>query len=507
MYINKLSNSTYIFSDAFFLKAIILINVLALFILLVVPEKYNLLIKQLSLVFSLKLFLVSFIVYGIHFITLSENNSLTNLSNALQVVTVLEIYNNKVAFCVDNISLLLIVLTTFINFVCITISLELPNFKLFSLCFFIMNLLLFIVWTTFDIFLFYIFFESVLIPMFIVINFWGSRARKIRAAYLFFMYTVAGSMPMLLAILYIYAKTGTTNIFALQLAAVHQFNFVEQKWLWLAFFLAFAVKVPMAPVHLWLPEAHVEAPTAGSVILAGVLLKLGSYGMLRFLNPLFTQGGIYFTPLVQTLAVCSVVFAALTALRQNDLKRVIAYASISHMNLIVIGIFSLSVYAVEGAIFQMISHGLVASLLFLMVGILYDRSGTRLIANYSGLAIIMPRFASYFLIATIANMAFPGTCNFVGEVLLFVGIFMVNVNTGYLSAIGIFLAATYSIWLYNRVFCGNLSDKVTSFTDIDNLDAFIIQIFIFFILLLGFNPAFVTNFVYYDSLYLLACSV
>jgi proton-translocating NADH-quinone oxidoreductase chain M len=492
-----------LFSDAFFLKAMVLITLFALFFIAATPEKFAFLTKQLSLIFSLKLFLVSFFVYGIHFSVLSTNDTATNLSGALQVISVLEIYNNKIAFCVDNISLLLIVLTTFVNFVCITISLELPNFKLFSLCFFIMNLLLFVVWTTFDVFIFYIFFESVLIPMFVVINFWGSRARKIRAAYMFFLYTVAGSLPMLLAILYIYVKTGTTNIFALQI--LNFFNFTEQKWLWLAFFLAFAVKVPMAPLHLWLPEAHVEAPTAGSVVLAGVLLKLGSYGMLRFLNPLFVLGGLYFTPLVQTLAIASVVFAALTALRQNDLKRVIAYASISHMNLIVIGIFSLSVYAVEGAIFQMISHGLVASLLFLMVGILYDRSGTRLIANYSGLAVIMPTFASYFLIATIANAAFPFTCNFVGEVLLFIGIFLVNVNVGYLSALGIFLSATYSFWLYNRVFCGNLSDTVTSFTDIDFLDAFIIRVFLFFIILLGACPQYITNFVYFDSLYLCAC--
>ena len=407
--------------DATLFQAMLAINILAVFALSFVPEKFTLLLKQFSLLVSLKLFLLSLFAYAAHYSVLNE-------AVQIQVVTVFEIYSNKIAFCIDNVSLVLIVLTCFINFVCITISLELPNFKRFALCFFVMSLFLFIVWTSFDVFIFYIFFESVLIPMFFVISFWGSRARKIRAAYLFFMYTVAGSLPMLLAILYIYSKTGTTNVFALQ--AVNFFSFSEQKWLWLAFFLAFAVKVPMCPLHLWLAEAHVEAPTAGSVVLAGVLLKLGSYGMLRFLNPLFSQGGVFFTPLVQVLAICSVVYAALTALRQNDLKRVIAYASISHMNLIVLGIFSLSIYAIEGAVFQMISHGLVASLLFLMVGILYDRSGTRLIANYSGLTIIMPTFASYFLLATISNMAFPGSCNFVGEILLFAGIFMVNTTTG-----------------------------------------------------------------------------
>ena len=363
---------------------------------------------------------------------------------------------------------------TFLVFVCIAISLELPNFKLFALSFFVMELLLLIVWVVFDIFIFYIFFESVLIPMFVIIKFWGSRARKTRAAYLFFLYTVIGSMPMLFAVIYIYLKAGTTNVFVLQLLNI--FTFIEQKWLWLAFFLAFAVKVPMFPFHLWLAEAHVEAPTAGSVILAGVLLKLGSYGMLRFLNPLFSIAGIYFTPLVQAVSICGIVYASLTALRQNDFKRVIAYASIAHMNLIIVGIFSLSIYSIQGAVFQMISHGLIASLLFLLVGILYDRSGTRLIKNYVGLAIVMPTYATYFLLSTIANMAFPGTSSFAGEFLLFLGIFLVNVNTGFLSALGIFLCSTYSIWLYNRTMCGNLSDQVLSYTDIDFLDVFIIRV-------------------------------
>lgn len=490
------------FSDFFFFFLLILVNILAIILILIMPEKHLFLIKQLSLVFSLKLFLISLVLYKVHFNVLVVGGNA--LSSSFKIFKVLEIYNNKIAFCCDNISLLLIILTTFLVFICIAISLELPNFKAFVLSFFIMELLLLIVWVVFDIFIFYIFFESVLIPMFVIIKFWGSRARKTRAAYLFFLYTVIGSMPMLFAIMYIYLKVGTTNVFVLQLMSL--FTFTEQKWLWLAFFLAFAVKVPMFPFHLWLPEAHVEAPTAGSVILAGVLLKLGSYGMLRFLNPLFGVAGVYFTPLVQTISVCGILYASLTALRQNDFKRVIAYASIAHMNLIVIGIFSLSLYSIQGAIFQMISHGLVASLLFLLVGILYDRSGTRLISNYVGLAVIMPTYATYFLIATIANMAFPGSCSFVGEFLLFLGIFLVNVNTGVLSAVGIFLCSTYSIWLYNRTMCGNLSDQVLSYTDIDKLDVFIIRVLLFFIILFGIYPHFITTFIYFDSLYLLLIS-
>jgi proton-translocating NADH-quinone oxidoreductase chain M len=483
----------FFYSDNFFFKTILFLNFLALVVVSVLPSKYLFLIKQLSLLFSLKLFLISFLVY----VTRKEFQDFS-----INTVEVFDLYNNKIAFSCDSISLLLIVLTTFLTFICLLISLELPNFKLFSICFLVMQFLLLIVWVVCDVFVFYIFFESVLIPMFVVINFWGSRARKIRAAYLFFMYTVIGSLPMLLALLYIYAKVGTTNMFALQL--VNYFTFNEQKWLWLAFFLAFAVKVPLVPFHLWLAEAHVESPTAGSVMLAGVLLKLGSYAMLRFLNPLFVYAGLYFTPFVHTLAICSIIYASLTALRQNDFKRVIAYASIAHMGLIVIGLFSLSIYAIEGAIFQMLAHGLTAALLFLMVGILYDRSGSRLIANYSGLTMIMPTFATYFLIATIANMAFPLTANFVGEILLFSGIFLVNQTVGFISALGIFLVSTYSIWLYNRIFFGNINEQVQSYTDIDSLDKFVIQILLFGILGLGAYPAYITSFVYYDSLYLLS---
>ena len=494
------TNADFFFSDLFFIKLLILFNLLAILIIVLIPKKYNLLIKQVSILFSLVFFLISLLLYKSRFVNLLETGN--SFFSSFKILTTIDILNNKIPFCCDNISFLLIILTTFLIFICLLISLELPEFKLYSICFFTIELILLVVWTVFDVFLFYIFFESVLIPMFIIILFWGSRDRKIRAAYLFFMYTVIGSLPMLFSILYIYSKAGTTNVFLLQLNNFFSFN--EQKFLWLTFFLAFAVKVPMVPFHLWLPEAHVEAPTAGSVILAGVLLKLGSYGMIRFLNPLFVIGGVYFTPFVQTMSICGIIYASLTALRQNDLKRIIAYASIAHMNLIVIGIFSLSIYAMEGAILQMISHGLVASLLFLMIGIVYDRSGTRLLKNYSGLTTVMPTFSSYFLIATIANMAFPGTCNFAGEILLFLGIFLTNVNTGYLSAIGIFLCATYSIWLYNRIMCGNITKEVSNFTDIDYLDVFICRVFIFCILLFGLYPHFATVFIYSDSLYLLS---
>ena len=472
--------------DLPFMKTLLLSTILGVIAISIVPERW---VKQLSLLLTLKLVLLSLVAYIIRPL------------NAPTTVGVLTVYEHKIGFACDTISLLLILLTALVIFIALFISLDLPNFKYLAICFISMELLLFVVWIVMDVFLFYIFFESVLIPMFLIVQVWGSRARKVRAAYLLFMYTVAGSLPMLVSLIYIQWKVGTTSLFALQ--SLDLFSFTEQRWLWLAFFLAFAVKVPMFPVHLWLPEAHVEAPTAGSLVLAGVLLKLGSYAMIRFLNPIFPIAGIYFTPMVHTLALLGVIFGSLTALRQNDLKRVIAYASIAHMNLIVLGIFSPSIYSMEGAVFQMISHGLVASLLFLMVGILYDRSGTRLISNYSGLAIIMPTFAAYFLLATISNMAFPGTSNFVGEAILFSGIFLVNPYSGYLAAAGIFLCATYSIWLYNRVFYGTLGTAVSFHGDLDPLEKFAIELLLFFIFVLGFFPSYVTSFIHNDCLGLL----
>ena len=466
-----LSNNSTTFSVLSLFFFMLFLNFFIIIFILLIPSKYNIIIKQVSLLFSSKIFIISMMIYKINFLDLLSIQKSLNFS--IEICNTALFINNKIFFSCDNISTVLIVLTTFLTFICLVISLEIGNFKTYSICFLIMELLLLIVWSVFDIFIFYLFFESVLIPMFLIIKLYGSRSRKIRAAFLFFMYTVVGSISMLIAILFMYNRTGTCNTLYYQL--INNFTLIEQKYLWIAFFLAFAVKVPMFPFHLWLPEAHVEAPTSGSVILAGVLLKLGSYGMLRFLNPFFNHAGIFFTPFVHTLSICGIIYASLTAFRQNDLKRVIAYASIAHMNLIVIGVFSNSIYAFQGVIFQMIGHGLVASLLFLMVGIIYDRSLTRLISNYSGLTIIMPTFSTFFLFATIANMAFPGTSNFIGEILLFFGIFLTNPISGYFSVLGIFLCSTYSIWLFNRIMYVTLSESITNFKDVDSLDLVVIS--------------------------------
>jgi len=295
--------------------------------------------------------------------------------------------------------------------------------------------------------------------MYFIIGVWGSRQRKILAAYYFFLYTLLGSVLMLISILYIYWQVGATDY---ELLLAFSFSELEQKLLWFTFFLAFASKVPMLPVHLWLPEAHVEAPTAGSVILAGVLLKLGTYGFIRFSLPLFPKASFFFTPLVYTIAVIGIVYTSFTAIRQTDFKRIIAYTSIAHMNLVILGIFSFNNMGIEGAIFQSLSHGFVASALFLIIGIVYDRYRTRIVQYYGGLAAIMPIYITVFLFFTMANIALPGTSSFIGEFLILAGSFKVNTSITFLGATGMVIGGGYSLWLFNRIAYGNLKTQYTN---------------------------------------------
>jgi proton-translocating NADH-quinone oxidoreductase chain M len=302
--------------------------------------------------------------------------------------------------------------------------------------------------------------------MFLIVGIWGSRERKILAAYYFFLYTLLGSVVMLLATLYILEQVGTTDY---EVLLTFSFSEVEQKFLWFAFFLSFASKVPMVPVHLWLPEAHVEAPTAGSVILAGVLLKLGTYGFLRFSLPLFPQASFFFAPLVYTIAAIGIVYTSFTAIRQTDFKRIIAYTSIAHMNLVMLGIFSFNSVGIEGAIFQSLSHGFVASALFLVIGVVYDRYRTRLVQYYGGLASTMPVYVFIFLFFTMANIGLPGTSSFIGEFLILAGSFKVNTSITFLGATGMVIGGAYSLWLFNRVSYGNLKIQYTTqFLDISS---------------------------------------
>jgi len=361
-----------------------------------------------------------------------------------------------------------------LTFLCVLASWNniLKNIKYYFIAFLILEFFLIIVFCVLDLLLFYIFFESVLIPMFLIIGLWGSRERKIRAAYFFFFFTLLGSVLMLLSILYLYYQVGTTDYEILLTVFLTQ---KEQKVLWIAFFFSFAAKVPMLPVHVWLPEAHVEAPTAGSVILAGILLKLGTYGIIRFLLPLFFKACLFYTPLVYSISIIGIIYTSLTAIRQTDFKRIIAYTSIAHMNLVIVGLFSFNSNGIEGAVLQSISHGFISSALFLIIGVVYDRYHTRMIKYYSGLVHLMPIYTIIFLFFTLANIGFPGTGSFIGEFLILLGSFIKNTTVTVLGATGMVLGGCYSLWLYNRIAYGNIKTQYLKiFMDLNKREFFFI---------------------------------
>lgn len=396
------------------------------------------------------------------------------------------ILNLDFFFGLDGISIFFFLLTTLLIFLCVLFSWGNTNYKelLFNLL--SLELLLLLVFSVLDLFLFYVFFEAILIPLFILIGFLGSRARKIRAAYLIFFYTLIGSLLMLLGIIYIYTQVGTLNILYI---SAFNFTFEEQKWLWLAFFLSFSSKIPMFPFHIWLPEAHVEAPTVGSVLLAGILLKLGVYGFLRFSLTLFPEASIYFSPLVYILSLIGIIYTSLTAIRQTDIKRIIAYSSIAHMNLVTLGLFSITISGIEGSIIQSISHGFVSGGLFLMIGMLYDRYHSRLLFYYSGLVHTMPLYSAFLLVFILANIAMPGTSSFIGEVMLFLGVFRVNTLVCILSALGVILCGAYSLWFYNRIIFGNLKISYTKkFKDINLREVVILLTLLIPIFIMGIYP-------------------
>lgn len=398
----------------------------------------------------------------------------------------------------DGISLSLIVLTTFLIPLCLLSSwdlIRLRDYPLFISCMFAIEFFLLLAFSSLDLFLFYVSFESVLIPMFLIVGIYGSRERKMRASYFFFLYTLIGSLFFLITLAIILFETGTTNYIYLSHCV---FSVPMQKLFWLGFFLSFAVKVPMIPFHIWLPEAHVEAPTVGSMILAGLLLKLGTYGFLRFSLVLFPQANIYFSPVVFVLGSLSIIFASLSAARQSDIKRIIAYSSIAHMNLVVIGIFTMNIDALNGTMVQMISHGFVSCALFFLIGIIYHRYHTRLIYYYSGLNHYMPIFIFFFLIFTLANISLPGTSSFVGEFLLFIGIFDYSPFIGFLGATSLVLGGIYMLWLFNRVAYTNLKQNLVYFGDVSKKEFFVLTFFCFFTILIGIKPDFLINFFNYN---------
>lgn len=357
-----------------------------------------------------------------------------------------------------------------------------------------MEVLLVITFTTLDLFYFYVFFESLLIPMFILIGVWGARKRKIKAGYLFFLYTLFGSLVMLFGVLYLFMITGSTNYFVLLNTVLEP---EQQRLIWFCFFMAFAVKMPLYPFHIWLPEAHVEAPTVGSMLLASLLLKLGGYGFLRFSLSMLQEGSAYFNSLVSTLALLGVIYGSISTIRQIDLKRVIAYSSVAHMNLVMLGLFSYNLQGIEGAIYLMVGHGVVSTALFFCVGVIYDRYHSRLLRYYSGLVTVMPLFTFFFFAFTLANMSFPGTSNFMGELLMFLGIFAKNSTTLLLSTAGIVLSAVYSVWLFNRVAFGTLkTEYISRFSDINRRECAILASLLIPMIVLGISANFILDFLH-----------
>ncbi|MBI1866741.1 MAG: NADH-quinone oxidoreductase subunit M [Methylocystis sp.] len=354
---------------------------------------------------------------------------------------------------VDGMSIPFVLLTAFLMPISILASWEITvRVKEYMVAFLVLETLMIGVFCALDLVLFYLFFEGGLIPMFLIIGIWGGK-RRVYASFKFFLYTLLGSLLMLIAILAMYGQVGTTDITAM--LAAH-FSPSMQTWLWLAFFASFAVKLPMWPAHTWLPDAHVEAPTAGSVILAAILLKMGGYGFLRFSLPMFPDASVQFAPLVYALSIIAIIYTSLVALVQEDIKKLIAYSSVAHMGFVTMGLFTLTPQGVQGAIFVMISHGLVSAALFLCVGVIYDRMHTREIAAYGGLVERMPLYAFTFMLFTLANVGLPGTSGFVGEFLTLVGAFNANSWVALFATTGVILSAAYALYLYRRVIFGVL---------------------------------------------------
>jgi len=389
---------------------------------------------------------------------------------------------------VDGISMLFIILTTFLMPICVLASWNAieTRVKEYMIAFLVLETLMIGVFCALDLVIFYLFFEGGLIPMFIIIGVWGGQ-RRVYASFKFFLYTLLGSVLMLLAIMAMYWEAGTTDIPTL---LAYKFPAEMQAWLWFAFLASFAVKMPMWPVHTWLPDAHVEAPTAGSVVLAAVLLKMGGYGFLRFSIPMFPLASEQFAPLIFFLSVVAIIYTSLVALAQEDVKKLIAYSSVAHMGFVTMGVFTLTTQGVEGGIFQMLSHGIVSAALFLCVGVIYDRMHTRQIDAYGGLVNRMPLYAFCFMVFTMANVGLPGTSGFVGEFLTLVGAFRVNTWVAFFATTGIILSAAYALWLYRRVIFGSLEKpELKGILDLDIREVVIMAPLVILTIVLGVYPA------------------
>lgn len=484
---------------------LLLLSFFSFFSILFIPKKKILLIKKLSLTFSFLILLFSILIFFC-------------IDTDVRFQFIKSIFFFKGFFYsvgIDRISIFFLLLTSLLFPICFLVSWESIKYRIKDFCLLLLILEFFLinVFLSIDLFFFYIFFEAVLLPMFFIIGVWGSRQRKIHAVYQFFLYTFFGSILMLFAIFIIYSNVGSTDLIQIRCS---YFSENRQLFIWLCLFIAFAIKVPMFPFHIWLPEAHVEAPTSGSILLAGILLKLGTYGFLRFLIPLFPYANKFFTPLVISLCLLGIIYGSLATIRQIDLKKIIAYSSVVHMNFAILGLYSYSLEALMGSFFLMLSHGIISGALFLCIGILYDRYHTRIIYYYGGLVNFMPIFSSIFLIFILSNMAFPGTSGFVGEILILIGVFSYNTKIAILLSLSMVFSAIYSLWLYNRIIFGEIKSFFinynsiilnkkwfSKFSDINKREFFSLLPFFLINIILGIYPNIIFNSVYFSFLHLL----
>ncbi len=435
--------------------------------------------KYISLFISLANFLLSLYLWYLF----DKNNS--GFQFIEERVWLKGFINYKVG--IDGISILFVILTTFIVPLCIisvnhTIKHRLKDFLVAIL---FMETMMIGVFCSLDLVIFYLFFEAGLIPMFLIIGIWGGE-RRVYSAFKFFLYTLLGSVLMLVAIISIYWITGSTDVIKLYELGI---DIEYQNLLWLAFFSSFAVKTPMWPVHTWLPDAHVEAPTAGSVLLAAILLKMAGYGFIRFSIGLFPVASEYFVPLIFTLSLIAIIYTSLVALMQEDMKKLIAYSSVAHMGFVTMGIFTMTPQGIEGSIFQMISHGIISAALFFSVGVVYERMHTRQIKSYGGLVSVMPRYAVVLMIFTLGSLGLPGTTGFVGEFLILLGTFKVNFTVATIASLGVILGAAYILWLYRRIVFGEITNpEVKNLKDLNNSELIILTFLAFISIFFGFYP-------------------
>ena len=463
------------------LSSLILLPTIGAFFLLFTRSKKeeNITIKYVALFTSLVNFFLSVYLWILFDSSTSEFQFVENRTWIKGLI------NYKVG--VDGISILFIILTTFITPLCIisvnsSIKKRLSEFLIAVL---IMESFMIGVFCSLDLVVFYLFFEAGLIPMFLIIGIWGG-SRRVYSAFKFFLYTLLGSVLMLVAIISIYWISGTTDVTQLYEVGIDK---KYQNLLWLAFFSSFAVKTPMWPVHTWLPDAHVEAPTAGSVLLAAILLKMAGYGFIRFSLGLFPIASESFTPLIYTLSVIAIIFTSLIALMQEDMKKLIAYSSVAHMGFVTLGVFTIQQQGIEGSIIQMISHGLVSAALFLSVGVLYDRMHSRLITTYGGIVTIVPKYSVLLMVFVLASLGLPGTSGFVGEFLILMGVFKDNFLVAVIASIGVILGAAYILWMYKRVVFGKLvNSDLKELIDLNKSEIFILSSLALPILFFGFYP-------------------